>query len=68
MKKQLDKIEKELEQERAARNEDTQYHRSSLNVKIMGIPYQKGEEIKADANNKASVSVIETKTKTKINK
>ena len=35
----------ELEQEKAARNADAQYHRTSLNVKLCGVPMQAGEEV-----------------------
>ena len=59
LKGQLDNIQHELEQEKAARNEDAQYHRSSLNVKITGIPIQQGEEkIKQASNNITALEVI----------
>ena len=40
----LDNINNELEAEKSNRNKDSQYHRSSINVKILGIPVQPGEE------------------------
>ena len=35
----------ELEQEKAARNAESQYHRTSINVKLCGIPLQTGEDV-----------------------
>ena len=59
LKGQLDRIQHDLEQKKAARNEDAQYHRSSLNVKLTGIPLQQGEEkIKQASNNISTLEVI----------
>ncbi len=35
----------ELEQEKTARNTDAQYQRTSINLKLCGLPMQEGEEI-----------------------
>ena len=35
----------ELELEKAARNAESQYHRTSINVKLCGVPMQQGEEV-----------------------
>ena len=35
----------ELELEKAARNAESQYHRTSINVKVCGVPMQQGEEV-----------------------
>lgn len=58
LKKQLDSIVHDLEQEKAGRNEENQYHRASLNAKIVGIPYQKGEEVRAETSNSTTTDVI----------
>ena len=38
----------QLEQEKAGRNQDAQYLRTSLNLKLCGLPLQPGEEIRSD--------------------
>ena len=56
---ELSKLTKELEQEKATRNEEAQYHRTSLNVRITGIPFQAGEDDITDTNNKETLSIIQ---------
>ena len=49
----------ELEQEKAARNADAQYHRTSLYVKLCGIPMQAGEDVQGqNPTNKVTREVV----------
>ena len=51
-------LEHQLQQESISRNRSAQYHRSSLNVIVGGIPQQDGEELKTDTSNPATEKVI----------
>ena len=52
-------IENNMEQEKISRNTESQYHRTSLNVKICGnIPIQEGERDKLSPSNAATMAII----------
>ena len=44
LKSKLDGLSNEMEQERSLRNQDAQYLRTSVNVKLCGLPLQAGED------------------------
>lgn len=56
----INSLNEELEQERAARNADAQHLRSSLHVKVCGIPMQDGEETRdaSQANNTTTSELV----------
>ena len=58
LKKETDNLAVSLQNEKIARNRDAQYHRSSVNVKITGLPMQTGEDQYTTTNNKATLAVI----------
>lgn len=58
LKGQLTSLQHQLEEEKASRNVDTQYLRSSLNIKIVGVPFQIGEDIKSEPNNQATLAIV----------
>ena len=58
LKNQLTSLTHQLDEEKAGRNEDTQYHRTSLNVKVVVVPLQIGEDDKTEPNNKATLAII----------
>ena len=57
-KQKIDCLENEVEQEKISRNQDAQYQRSSVNLKILGVPKQEGEDELTDTNNVKTVEVI----------
>lgn len=58
----LNALNEQLDNEAAARNADAQHLRSSLNIKICGIPMQDGEETRdnSQANNNTSSEIVAT--------
>ena len=48
LKGMLKDFKNNMEQEKVARNEDSQYFRTSHNIKICGMPIQPGEDIKTE--------------------
>ena len=50
LKAQIAGLKHELEQEKVSRNTDAQYQRTSINVKLCGLPIQPGEDIQADTS------------------
>ena len=44
---QVNHLENQLSNEQIARNQLAQYHRSSLNVVVVGVPFQENEDIRA---------------------
>ena len=54
MKNQIGDLQNQLNQETVSRNQLAQYHRSSVNVIIAGIPQQQGEE----EDNKKTLQII----------
>ena len=59
MKVALDNLSNELNQERSARNVSEQYHRTSYNIKVCGIPIQAGEENSDSTSNHVTRDIIE---------
>lgn len=58
LKSQFSELKNELEQVKATSNESAQYHRSSVNVKISGIPYQVGEDDTSEPSNPVTQDVV----------
>ncbi len=54
----LNNLQNELSQETVLRNREQQYHRTSLNVKLCGVPPQDGEEDPKSVSNATSLEVI----------
>ena len=65
LKKCIDNLKNNLEQSNSARNIDSQYHRTSLNIKLCGLPTQPGEEESTDGpSNSTTKELIELLCKT----
>ena len=58
MKARMDQMENDFVNEKIIRNKESQYHRSSVNLKILGIPSQPGENSYNNTSNKATVQVV----------
>ncbi len=59
LKKQIDDLENDVLQEKIARNGEQQYLRTSLNIKLCGVPSQPGEDIQTKtASNPVTLDVI----------
>ena len=58
LKQSIDNLNNQLEQEKAIRNTEQQYHRTSLNIKLCGIPVQPGEEDSRSVSNMVTLDVI----------
>ena len=59
MKKEIDNLANELNQERITRNVSEQYQRTSYNVKVCGIPIQPDEEYSDSTSNLVTLKVVE---------
>jgi hypothetical protein len=58
LKKETDDLRKRLEVEKTARNIEQQYHRTSLNVKLCGVPLQESEDEVATVSNPVTLEAI----------
>ena len=58
LKKQISDCRNELTQEKTARNSDAQYQRTSINVKLCGLPLQPGEEIQTNTPSNPVTSAL----------
>ena len=58
LKKTIDDVNNALEQEKKSRNREQQYHRTSLNIKLCGVPIQPGEEDTKSVSNMTTLEVI----------
>lgn len=59
LNKNCHSLKNELEQEKYARSRDSQYLRSSFNVKLCGIPIQEGEDDPSKPNNPVTLGLID---------
>ena len=65
LKSYVNNLKNELDQSNQARNREQQYHRTSLNIKLCGVPTQEGEEESKDGpSNAVTREVIDTVCKT----
>ena len=48
----------QLKSEKAARNSEAQYHRTAINLKICGVPFQKGEERSDNVSNPTTKNIV----------
>ena len=65
LKASIDNLKNELEQSKIERNTEQQYHRTSLNIKLCGVPTQVGEEESRDGpSNSVTREVIDLVCKT----
>ena len=58
LKKSLDDLGTQLKEEKTARNIEQQYHRTSLNIKLCGVPTQDYEDESISASNPITEEVI----------
>lgn len=58
LQNQIRSLYNDLEEERAVRNEENQYHRTSLNFKILGVPLQLGEDKVNAASNNITTGIV----------
>ena len=59
LKSMMHDVKSKLEEEQVKRNIDAQYHRTSLNLKLCGVPFQPGEEVKTqNPNNAVTCEVV----------
>ncbi len=59
LKKRLDDVSNDVDQEKIGRNASEQYLRTSLNIKICGVPAQPGEDVQTSAaSNPVSIEVV----------
>ena len=58
IKKWYSDLKNELAQEKAGRNQDQQYVRTSVNLKLCGVPLQVGEEATVTPSNVVTTAVI----------
>ena len=58
LKAKLDNLNNEFNQETILRNKEQQYHRTSLNVKLCGVPAQLGEDDSKSVSNVSTLEVI----------
>ena len=54
----MDDLSNNLEQESILRNAEQQYHRTSLNIKLCGVPFQPGEEDTKSVSNEATLKIV----------
>ena len=60
LKQSIDGLKNEIEQNKIAQNREQQYHRTSLNIKLCGVPTQDGEdESKEGPSNPVTRDVID---------
>ena len=65
LKKSIDDLRNEVTQNKIAHNKEQQYHRTSLNIKLCGVPTQEGEEESKDGpSNPVTREVIDLVCKT----
>ena len=57
----MDDLRNDLEQEKIGRNYSDQYHRTSINIKLCGVPAKPGEDVRGDtASNPVTLDVVRT--------
>ena len=59
LKEQIDVVGNELQNEIIINNEQHQYNMTAINLKVLGVPKQDGEDVKETKCNIASFDVLE---------